>query len=162
MNASERSLQVGDPVMLRHGADLPPHYHVAPGAVGRVVFLDDDDAPAVTVRFAGSGRPVRLRPRDVMGAAESPAVQLDPEEPGAADTPIQAGDRVEILAAIAQPKGQPAAPLRYGTVLEVEDENGRVCVEVHGRRHPLHLPVQQLRRVGPRVQWSSEQPGGRE
>jgi hypothetical protein len=147
VNLSEPTLQIGDVVMLRHGAALPPHSHVEPGTVGRVVFLDDTDPSAVSVQFANSSRLMRLRREDIMTVAGDAPENAPATESTMAAAPLRVGDRVEILAAIAQPKGQPTAPRRYGWVREVEDENGRAAVEVDGRQHPLHLPVQQLRRV---------------
>jgi hypothetical protein len=147
MNPNEPGLQVGDVVMVRHGTALPPHVHIEPGTVGRVVFLDESDSSSVTVQFANSSRLVRLRLADLMTVDGRAPVNTPAEETTTTDGSLRAGDRVEILAAIAQPRGQPAAPRRYGWVREVEDENGRAAVEVDGRQHPLQLPVRQLRRV---------------
>jgi hypothetical protein len=147
MNPAEPSLQVGDFVMLRHGVALPPGWHIEPGTVGRVLFLDDTEPTAVTVQFGHSGRAVRLRRHDLMGFVGTPPMEAPATATLAAGHSLAVGDLVEILAVTERPRGQPAAPRRYGRVLEVEDENGRVAVEVTGRQHPLHLPAKQLRRV---------------
>jgi hypothetical protein len=60
---------------------------------------------------------------------------------------LQVGDLVEILDAAERPPGQPAPPKRYARVLELEDAEGRVTVQVEGRRHPLRLPPEHIRRV---------------
>lgn len=64
-----------------------------------------------------------------------------------AEEPLQLGQLVEIVPVTAPPPGQPAAPRRFGRVLEAADENGRVALQVEGRQHPLLVPVQQLRRI---------------
>jgi hypothetical protein len=147
MNPSESSLQVGDLVMLQHGAAVPPHSRVVGGTIGRVLFLDDDDSTAVTVQFIHASTPVRLHQHDLMGFAESPPVEAPAQAAHVGAAFLQAGDLVELLAVTAQPTGQPRAALRYGCVLEVEDEDGRVAVQVQGRRHPLHVLHGQLRRL---------------
>jgi hypothetical protein len=147
MHPSDPPLNVGDLVVLRADAAQPPHSHIAPGTAGRVLFVDDADASAVTVQFVNSGRPVRLRRADLMGLAPSEPAARPAPDVGALDAPLAPGDLVEILAVTARPTGQPAAPRRYGRVLEIEDEDGRVAVQVEGRQHPLHLPLGQLRRV---------------
>jgi hypothetical protein len=146
MNPNEPALQVGDVVMVRHGAALPPHSHIEPGTVGRVMFLDETDPSAVTVQFANASHLLRLRGQDLITVEGSAPVNAPAPESAMADDPLQPGDRVEILAATPQPKGQPAAPRRYGRVVEAEDENGRIAVEVDGRQHALHVPANQLRR----------------
>lgn len=62
------------------------------------------------------------------------------------EEPIHPGDLVEILPG-ARPIGQPAPPRRYGEVLSVEATDGRAAVQVQDRRYPLHLALDQLRRV---------------
>lgn len=146
MHSSDPPLNVGDLVLLRADAALPPHSHISPGTAGRVLFIDDAEASAVTVQFVNSGRPVRLRRCDLMELTTSAPVAATPAA-SMTDDPLAAGDLVEILAATAHPTGQPAAPRRYGRVLEIKDEDGRVAVEVEGRQHPLHLPSGQLRRI---------------
>lgn len=64
-----------------------------------------------------------------------------------AEEPLQLGQLVEILPVTAPPPGQPAAPRRFGRVLEATDENGRVAVQVEGRQHPLRVPAQQVRQI---------------
>jgi hypothetical protein len=63
------------------------------------------------------------------------------------DATLAIGDLVERLADTALSSGQSAAARRYGIVLEVEDENGRVAVQVQGRQHPLHILRGQIRRL---------------
>jgi hypothetical protein len=65
------------------------------------------------------------------------------------NTPLQAGDMVELLAADALPRGQPPPPPRYGTVVSVDAESCRATVRLEGRHYPLDLPLHQLRRVQP-------------
>ena len=147
MNPSEPSLQVRDFVILRHGAALPPHCDIEPGSVGRVLLLDDAEAAAVTVQFVNSSPPVRLRRDDLMAFVGIPPMEPPTGPVRVASPHLAVGDLVEVLVVTERPVGQPPAPRRYARVLEVEDENGRVAVEVEGRRHPLHLPAKQLRRV---------------
>ena len=154
MYPNEPALQVGDLVMLRREAALPPHCQIEPGTVGRVLFLDDAAAAPVTVQFVTWNRPVRLRRQDLTGCLGSARVSSGQEASRGAQ-PLQAGDRVGILAVAEPPRGQPAAPPRYGRVLESEDENGRVAVQVPGRQHPLHLSVAQLRRVDVDARWAT-------
>jgi hypothetical protein len=63
------------------------------------------------------------------------------------DTSLQAGDLVEILSAAERPRGQPAAPKRYAAVVELADAEGRVTVQVEGRRYPLRLLPEHILRV---------------
>jgi hypothetical protein len=133
--------------MLQHGAVVPRHSRVVGGTLGRVLFLDDDDATAVTVQFVHASTPVRLHQHDLLGFAESPPVATPTQEPRDGAATLQAGDLVELLALTAQPTGRPLAAPRYGCVREVEDEDGRVAVQVEGRHHPLHVLRGQLRHL---------------
>jgi hypothetical protein len=60
---------------------------------------------------------------------------------------VHEGDLVEILPATAPPPGQPAAPRPHGVVAAVDHQMGRATVRVQGRRFPLELSLQQLRRL---------------
>ena len=75
-----------------------------------------------------------------------------------ANEPLQAGDLVEILSTAERPDGRPAAPRRYGYVVEAADEDSRVAVQVPDRQYPLHLPLGQLHRVGDRSPSATDSP----
>jgi hypothetical protein len=147
MNPREPSLQVGDLVMLRHGAAVPPNSHIVPGTVGRVLLIDDAETGDVTVQFVNSGRPVRLRRHDLMGFSGNPPMQAPPQETLLADQALQLGDLVEILSTADTAVGRPAPPKQYGIVLELEDAEGRVSVQIQRRHYPVRLLPGHIRRV---------------
>jgi hypothetical protein len=64
-----------------------------------------------------------------------------------ADETLQVGDLVEILSTAELAAGQPAPPKHYGTVLELEDAEGRVTVEIQRRHYPVRLLPEHIRRV---------------
>jgi hypothetical protein len=63
------------------------------------------------------------------------------------DLPVHEGDLVEILPATAPPPGHPPAPRPHGVVDAVDHQMGRATVRVQGRRFPIELSLQQLRRL---------------
>ncbi len=65
VKGKERPLREGDRVELLPGAPVPAHYHLPPGARGRIAVLDAAPAPPawVTVVFGRLRRAVRLEPR---------------------------------------------------------------------------------------------------
>jgi hypothetical protein len=147
MNPREPSLQVGDLVMLRHGAAVPPNSHVVPGTVGRVLLIDDPETGDVTVRFVNSGRPVRLRRHDLMGFSGDLPMQAPAQETLLADQALQVGDLVEILSTAEPAPGRAAPPKQFGRILELEDAEGRVTVEIQRRHYPVRLLPEDIRRV---------------
>jgi len=60
--------------------------------------------------------------------------------------PLQPGDLVQILATAKPPPGQVAPPSRWGYVVALADDNGRVAVRIEGPQYPLLVPAHQLRR----------------
>jgi hypothetical protein len=63
------------------------------------------------------------------------------------DRPVHEGDLVEILPAAAPPRGQPPASHPHAVVAAVDHVMGRAIVRVQGRRLPIELSLQQLRRL---------------
>jgi hypothetical protein len=60
--------------------------------------------------------------------------------------PLHPGDLVQLFATAEPPPGQVAPPRRWGYVVAPADDQGRVAIRVEGRRYPLLVPMQQLRR----------------
>ena len=60
---------------------------------------------------------------------------------------LRLGDLVEVLSTAEPAFGQPAPPKQFGTVLGLEDAEGRVTIALRQRHYPVRLLPGHIRQV---------------